>query len=557
MHNRRHVIRLLGPALLLVLLVSITYRANAGNTVSLLTLQLVTHGPGPLVQLPALAQGELAAPTMAKSRLPIDATMIEDFEAAWPAAGWQVFDGSDADGGEYTWNRRACHPHTGALGGWAIGGGAQGSTLSCDATYPANVNTWAIYGPVDLSRATAASLSFHVWGRSQTQGSDCADFLYVGSFTNETDLTGNAWCGNATGGSAGNGYYRLSLDLDDRLGAEQVWIAFVFVSDESVSYEGFTIDDISLDVTGAAPLTMAKTYLPLLLAPSGGVPPLPTATATPTPTRTATPTPTETPDPNSAFNQVQQALTTQGNGAIFGLDTSQCTFDSASLYVYAGPQPCSTPQPWPSSDAEREVLERMDDLYFRAGYGLLKADITGYPLTDATYSYPDPNRLRITFNQGTTLRFTGEVVQNEMRVAYSESGGNSYNDQCQYYLLDGQFTCPVQFVPRSEWSPLPVSNVVIQNLPNRCIRVSWRPAPAGIPGAEPVQYSLRLSAGGTSPYLNDVRAPGNVTTYDDCTEVATRQWYCGTFQDTVFAIAANGKQSSPAYSNIIMVCMRP
>ena len=199
----------------------------------------------------------------------------------------------------------------------------------------------------------------------------------------------------------------------------------------------------------------------------------------------------------------------------------------------------------------------MDTLLFRVGYNLIKADYSSHPLTDASFGFPDPNRLRVAFTQGTNLSFSGDVTQNDMQVTYSESGGNSYNGQCQYFLLDGQFTCPVTIVPQSEWSPLPVSNVVIRSLPNRCIRVSWQPAPTNVPGAAPAQYSLRLSEGPFDPFLNDVRAPGSVSTYDDCTDVATRPWYCGTFMDTVSAIGANGMTSNPALSNLIPVCMRP
>ena len=531
-------------------------------------------------------------PGVLLNQQPAAAAMSQGFEAAWPAAGWSTGDSSSTDGGEYTWGRSNCHPHTGAYGGWAVGGGAQGGGLACGSNYPNNANTWAAYGPIDLSKATAASLTFYVWGQSETLGNACADYLYVGSFTNDSDLAGGGWCGDATEGSAGNGYYRLTLDLGARLGVSRVWILFAFVSDETVTYPGFTIDDVTLDVAGLGPAAAAKSYLPLALAPGDSAPRAPTTTptqtrtpnpaitatqtrtpqptvtptqtrtpqptATPTRTRTPeptpTPTPTRTPDLNSAFAQVSQALTTMGRGTIFGLDTGQCTFSSASLYIYSGPQPCSTPLPYPRSDAEREVLEKMDGLLFRAGYNLLKADYSNFPLTDASFSYPDASRLHIAFTEGTSVRFSGDISGNAMQVNFAEGGGNSYDKQCQFYVLYGQFQCPVKMAPQSDWSPLPVTNVVIRELSNRCIRVSWQPAATNIPAAAPAGYSLRLSTGGTAPFLNDIRAPGSVSTYDDCSDVATRKSYCGTFQDTVYAIAANGKVSSPAYSNPLGVC---
>src|SRR5690349_7819047 len=79
----------------------------------------------------------------------LPATMSENFESSWPNnTGWALYDLSNNDGGEYLWGRRNCNPHSGSYAGWSVGGGAQGSQLSClNSTYPDNINNIAQYGP--------------------------------------------------------------------------------------------------------------------------------------------------------------------------------------------------------------------------------------------------------------------------------------------------------------------------------------------------------------------------------------------------------------------------
>jgi hypothetical protein len=250
----------------------------------------------------------------------VAATMSEDFEGTWPAAGWEVVDTSSSDGGEYLWGKRDCHPHTGTYGGWSVGGGAQGSALGCSDDYPNYARSWAVYGPFDLSAATGASLTFHLWGRAEAEPECAYDYLYVGSSTDgESFSNGVRHCGNWTNGDAGNGYYQRILDLSSRLGESQVWIGFVFISDSSVADNGFTIDDVTLSVDDTSTPTATPThtatptstptpintlqpeptldeyvYLPLVAKgyPSSEQTPTPTLpTSTPTPTATPTATP--------------------------------------------------------------------------------------------------------------------------------------------------------------------------------------------------------------------------------------------------------------------------
>lgn len=177
---------------------------------------------------------------------PVAVVMTQDFEGAWPAGGWELSDLSNYDGGEHLWGRRDCHPHNGGFAGWSVGGGARGGALSCSSSYPNNAFTWAVYGPFDLRGATAASLTFYIWGRTESG----FDYFFVGSSTNGENFDGVTYSGDWRSGADGNNYHRRTLDLTGRLGEGQVWVAFVLDTDYSITYEGMTIDDVTLNVTG-------------------------------------------------------------------------------------------------------------------------------------------------------------------------------------------------------------------------------------------------------------------------------------------------------------------
>jgi hypothetical protein len=240
------------------------------------------------------------------------ALMTEDFEGIWPAAGWVTFDAASSDGGEYVWGKRDCHPHTGTYAGWSVGGGAQGSGLSCSDEYPNNVSSWAVYGPFDLSTAANAALAFHLWGEAEAYEFCSHDHLFVGSSTDGSSFLGTRYCGDWRDGDDGNGYHEQTLDLSGRLGESQVWVGFHLVSDSSTTYSGFTIDDVVLSTGESA-------YLPLALREysSGGD----------TPTPTPVPTPGATPGPIPLFDTVL---------ALDGVDDHATAPDDASLDLGVG-----------------------------------------------------------------------------------------------------------------------------------------------------------------------------------------------------------------------------
>jgi len=202
----------------------------------------VESGPAQGVEL----QGDLGAWTN---------IMTEGFEGDFPGS-WTVFDGISGYG-EYRWAKRNCRPLAGSYSGWAVGGGADGSGLSCGAVYPENTKPWMIYGPFDLSNAADAELLFWYWIYSE---SNYYDYLFWGA-----SIDGNSFYGTAASGDSG-GWTYVNFDLTNvyalgnLTGQPQVWIGFTFKSDATITYpEGAYLDDLILHKVIGEPTTPTPT----------------------------------------------------------------------------------------------------------------------------------------------------------------------------------------------------------------------------------------------------------------------------------------------------------
>jgi len=183
--------------------------------------------------------------------------MTEDFEGDFPG-GWDVFDNVSGYG-EYYWGKRDCRPHSGSYSGWGVGGGADGSSLSCGSSYPDKAKSWMIYGPFDLTSTSDAELLFWYWSFSESY----FDKLFWGA-----SINGSSFYGFSTSGDSG-GWNDVNFDLTDvgdlgnLTGQPEVWIAFVFTSDSFVTYpEGAYVDDIVLRKVTGEPATPTPTSTP-------------------------------------------------------------------------------------------------------------------------------------------------------------------------------------------------------------------------------------------------------------------------------------------------------
>ncbi|MBC8262651.1 MAG: protease inhibitor I42 family protein, partial [Anaerolineales bacterium] len=183
--------------------------------------------------------------------------VAEDFEGSFPGA-WSVFDNAGGYG-EYYWGKRDCRPHAGSYSGWGVGAGADGTSLSCSDNYTNSVKSWMIYGPFDLTSASDAELLFSYWNFSESD----YDYLFWG-----VSINGSNFYGTSTSGDSG-GWNDVNYDLTNvyylgnLTGQPEVWVAFVFTSDYTVTEaEGAYVDDIVLRKVPGQPITPTTTPTP-------------------------------------------------------------------------------------------------------------------------------------------------------------------------------------------------------------------------------------------------------------------------------------------------------
>lgn len=126
-----------------------------------------------------------------------------------------------------------------------MGGGADGSRLSCGSDYPNTTTTQLIYGPFDLTGATAAKFAFWSWSDTQYN----SDKIFWGASTDGLLFWGRKESGTNTT------WMQKEFDLCNvpewgqstcYLGKPQVWIMFSFDSDDWFTDKGWFIDDIWL-----------------------------------------------------------------------------------------------------------------------------------------------------------------------------------------------------------------------------------------------------------------------------------------------------------------------
>ncbi len=161
--------------------------------------------------------------------------MTETFEGAWPNGLWSTFDNNGSTGGAVFWDDENWIAHSGYWSGWPAGGGANGLDPNFD-FYANDMDSWAVYGPFDLSGYPYAELDFWYWNRSES-GFD--PFYWAASGD------GGSFVGDFVWGDSG-GWQHVEFDLSGYLGDTDVWIAFIFQSDSTNTWDGPFVDDVAL-----------------------------------------------------------------------------------------------------------------------------------------------------------------------------------------------------------------------------------------------------------------------------------------------------------------------
>lgn len=247
---------ILGATLLglAALFIGIPMLTSAQNPVSLFLplapkrFPVILASPTPTA---TVAPPPTASPTPTSTPAPVWSTILqENFEGSFPGV-WKLAD-TEPGFGEILWGKRSCRVYAGSYSGWAVGGGANGSPLSCGSLYPTYVNSWMIYGPFSMADAVDGDLTFKVWLNTE-EGLD--NLLYGASF-NGIDYAGVSLSGQS------NGWIERTLDLStlpigSAAGKAQVWIAFQFYSDGIITLnEGAYLDNIVLRKATAASMTL-------------------------------------------------------------------------------------------------------------------------------------------------------------------------------------------------------------------------------------------------------------------------------------------------------------
>lgn len=244
-----------------------------------LLVGLANHGPGqaaaagdglaPVDAATLAGIAGLPLPSPAPDAVPLAVPalgrlLIDDFEGTpWPNPDrWvQVLDLTGQENGEYVWSPRNCHPAGGSRALWAVGGGLDGSRLSCGASYPGQAAASALLY-LDLSDTLAAArlaLSFDIWADAAPNEGLFINFV---AFTPDGIATERRTVYSATG-RASSWARGIRLDLTalrDRLDptwrmdlrGRSAYLEFLFISlPGKPTGEGILLDNLVADSEAA------------------------------------------------------------------------------------------------------------------------------------------------------------------------------------------------------------------------------------------------------------------------------------------------------------------
>lgn len=186
------------------------------------------------VSKPAGSAGKVRSAALPDGWVPI---MEEGFEAGFPGDGWTLFDLSN-DGFERQWGSNDYIAASGSESAWPAAGGADGLEPN-DYDYPDNLDSWMIYGPLDLSQVTDAQVEFKLWRDIEPTFDEFSFGVSDGSIFEGYGLSGVM------------PYWEtFTMSLTDNIGSEKIWLFWRFTSDDSnpIPYEGPFVDDIVVSV---------------------------------------------------------------------------------------------------------------------------------------------------------------------------------------------------------------------------------------------------------------------------------------------------------------------
>ncbi len=201
--------------------------------------------PAGAVSLDRTASGEDRRPQAAYQALdvaglmaPMDWSLMlyEDFESIFPGS-WNLYDFSD-DGYQRTWGDTNFASYTGTWSAWPAAGGADALDPWVTWWYTDNLNSWMEYGPLDFSTMSDVFVSFGLYYDTEPD----YDWVYFCTSTDGVSFDCDYWSGDS------DGWTDQAYWLTSYAGYSQVWLAWIFQSDGSISsgYFGPYVDEIQV-----------------------------------------------------------------------------------------------------------------------------------------------------------------------------------------------------------------------------------------------------------------------------------------------------------------------
>ena len=194
-------------------------RAGTGATGSLLPF------------LPSLVASSSGAPRVGSG----GAIFYDGFEGGM--SNWSVWPTSGAP----AWATTTYLAAAGSVSAYCAG-----SQIPAPGPYANNMNAQMIAGPFDLSAVSSATFQYKLYYNTEVDKDKVNAFVSI-----DNDMF---YGGKYTGDSQGwvNGSIDLTnvYTLGNVCGKSQVWIAFFFVSDPAITYEGVYVDEVSITGSG-------------------------------------------------------------------------------------------------------------------------------------------------------------------------------------------------------------------------------------------------------------------------------------------------------------------
>ncbi len=186
---------------------------------------------------------------------PLEAIIIEPIVQEEFSTGWQTImtDGfEDTFPGDWTlyvqssatnayWGKDNYRANSGSYSAFCAKDGDYG--VDPPTNYPINVDAWMIYGPFSLADATDTVLNFHIWCETELY---IDGLIAVASINDINYYYVDSWSGDSGGWQEQTFDLTNADTLGNLCGQPQVWISFIFISNDTNNYQGVFIDDVIL-----------------------------------------------------------------------------------------------------------------------------------------------------------------------------------------------------------------------------------------------------------------------------------------------------------------------